>query len=181
MQHSFATIVATSMKHYILDAHNILHKHPQWRRLIEQRELRQARQALVDAIVQLAERYPAFFFTLVFDGINTSVRAPYRNIAVYEAPRGTPADVIIKQRIDADPHPRQCIIVSSDTEVHNYARRSGCTVMAAHDFLQELQKPRYDKSSDEFALLKSGSAEKPSALSASEREEFRRLFGVRNE
>jgi predicted RNA-binding protein with PIN domain len=169
------------MTHYILDAHNVLHKRPAWNRLINNRQLAEARQALVNAVARLAERYPAFFFTLVFDGVNTGVRAPYRNIAVYESPRGTPADIIIKQRIDADPNPHECIVVSSDTEVHNYARRSGCTVMSAAEFLQELDRPRLskgEKNSEAFARMKSGAAEKPSSASKREIDELKRLFGT---
>jgi predicted RNA-binding protein with PIN domain len=178
--HAFFRLVSScfiyAMQHFILDAHNILHKHPVWRRFIEQQRLAEARQGLVNAIAQLAERYPAQFYSVVFDGVNTRVRAPYRNIAIYEAPRGTTADTIIKQRVDADPNPRACVIVSSDTEVHNYARRSGCAVMSADSFLQELQKPHYDKSSEEFAQIKSHAAEKPLRTSKAELNEFKQLF-----
>ncbi len=164
------------MNHYILDAHNVIHKHPVWRTLITRTMLGEARQGLVNAVARLAQRYPAFFFTIVFDGTNTRVRAPYRNIAIYESPRGIPADIIIKQRIDADPQPRQCIIISSDTEVHNYARRSGCSTMSADEFLRQLDKPYLDKDSEEFYRKKHGGEEKPSAVSKSELEEFKRLF-----
>jgi predicted RNA-binding protein with PIN domain len=166
-----------AMQHYILDAHNIIHKHPVWRGFIEKRMLAEARQGLVNAVAGLAERYPAFFYSVVFDGSNTGVRAPYRNVAIYEAPRGTTADTIIKQRVDADPNPRACVIISSDTEVHNYARRSGCAVMSADAFLKELQRPHYDKSSEEFARIKSKSTEKPSVATKAELAEFKRLFG----
>jgi len=167
------------MPHYILDAHNILHKHPVWSRLILSRQLTEARQGLVNAVARLAERYPAFFFSLVFDGVNTGVRVPYRNIAVYEAPRSTTADAIIKQRIDADINPRDCIVVSSDTEVHNYARRSGCKVISAREFLQELNKVFVDKHSEAFYLRQSDAAEKPLHANKADVEEFKRLF--RNE
>jgi predicted RNA-binding protein with PIN domain len=165
------------MPHYILDAHNILHKHPVWNRLILSKQLAEARQGLVNAVARLAVRYPSFFFSLVFDGVNTGVQAPYRNIAVYEAPRSTTADAIIKQRIDADTNPRDCIVISSDTEVHNYARRSGCKVISAREFLQELNKSVVDKHSEAFYLKQSDAAEKPAHASKADVEEFKRLFG----
>lgn len=158
------------MRHYIIDVHNVLHQHPEWKQYLRRSMLREARQAFVTAIIRFAERYPGFFFTLVFDGLNTGVIAPNRNIAIFETPRGTPADLIIKQQIDRDPQPRQCIVISSDTEVHNYARLSGCVVLASGAFLQEIElfeaKQRPSPSN----------AEKPIQSSMAELEELRRLF-----
>lgn len=159
------------MRHYIIDVHNVLHQHPEWKQLLRRSMLLEARQTFVSAITRFADRYPAFFFTLVFDGLNTGVIAPYRNIAIFETPRGTPADIIIKQQIDRDPQPRQCIVISSDTEVHNYARLSGCIVWSSAVFLQELKNFETKQGQN----ISSGN-EKPVQSSTSELEELRRLF-----
>lgn len=161
------------MRHYIIDVHNVLHQHPEWRQYLQRSMLREARQGFVSALIRFAERYPAFFFTLVFDGVNTGVIAPKRNIAIIEAPRGTPADILIKQQIDRDPQPRQCVVISSDTEVHNYARLSGCTVWSSAVFLQELKNFEARQAHN----ISSGN-EKPIQSSNSEIEELRRLFEI---
>ncbi len=162
------------MKRFIIDANNVLHKHPLWRKVLVETPPA-ARTALVEAIVPYSRRYPSYRFLLVFDGVATTVAGLPSAIRTLFASGDRTADDLIRAEIHAERSPDKCVVVSSDTEVYNSARAHACTAMTSEQFLQEISSGASPVSP------KRGSGpggEKPSGVSRAEIAAMKKLFGL---
>ena len=74
---------------------------------------------------------------LVFDG------APFRpdlgdqelgRLSVRFAPEGRDADSVIRQIVDAAPHPSEILLVTSDKALYSYARTRGAGILRVHEW-----------------------------------------------
>jgi predicted RNA-binding protein with PIN domain len=164
------------MQHFILDAHNIMHKDPAMKRLMDV-SLTDARQALVSLVESVAQKRADAYFSVVFDGVNAGVASSLRNVVIRETRRFQEADEIIKDLVRREESPRLATVVSSDTEVHNFAKLSGCAVKSSEAFLRELRASagRGAKSSPEEKRL--AVHDKPTHVSRAEIEALKKLFG----
>jgi predicted RNA-binding protein with PIN domain len=163
------------MQHFILDAHNIMHKDPAMKRLMDV-SLTDARQALVSLVESVAQKRADAYFSVVFDGVNAGVASSLRNVVIRETRRFQEADEIIKDLVRREESPRLATVVSSDTEVHNFAKLSGCAVKSSEAFLRELHASagRLAKSSPEEKRL--AVHDKPTHVSRAEIEALKKLF-----
>lgn len=167
-----------SMKHYILDAFNIIHKQREWKKSLL-RSPDEAVQRLLLALSNYATRYTAYRFSVVLDGHHTEASSTAANIRVLSAGLERNADTLIKEMIaahsaDTKRH-TDVVVISSDTEVYNYARLHAAEAISSEDFLRLLH------SSATLGGQKSASAapraEKPAGVSKKQIKDFKELFG----
>jgi predicted RNA-binding protein with PIN domain len=164
------------MQHYILDAHNIMHKDATMKRQMDS-SLTEARQSLVYLVEGLARKRPDVYFTLVFDGVNAAVASSLRNVVVRETRRFQEADDIIKDLVRREERTHLATVISSDNEIHNFAKHSGCTVKSSESFLREARASvSGTKSSPQDKRL--ATSDKPTHVSRSEMEVMKKLFGA---
>jgi predicted RNA-binding protein with PIN domain len=167
------------MQEYIIDAHNVIHTNSQFRNQISQ-GIDAARMALLNAIESYAQDYPSYTFTVVFDGRNAGIGSAYRMIKVQYS-NNKSADELIKKRIRKLSGNRNVIIVSSDTEIHNFARINAMQVESATQFAQKiLSGKRKNSTVGKSAKYKAEKYlnEKPNSVSKREIEEMKKLFGL---
>jgi predicted RNA-binding protein with PIN domain len=165
------------MLHYILDAHNIMHKDAVMKRQMDS-SLTTARQTLLSLVEQYARRRRDILFTIVFDGVNAAVQRQEINVNVRETRRFQEADEVIKDLVRLEEQTRRVTVISSDTEVHNFAKRSGCNVQSAPTFLRELRSDNGSKPTPEARRL--ASTDKPDHVSRAELEAMKRMFGIKD-
>jgi predicted RNA-binding protein with PIN domain len=164
------------MQHVILDAHNIMHKDPTMKALMD-RSLTDARQALVTLVEGLARKRPDVYYSVVFDGVNAGVLSPLTNVVIRETRRFQEADDIIKDLVRREARPNLVTVVSSDNEVHNFAKLSGCTVKSSAAFLREARASLTgNKATPQEKRL--ATTDKPTHVSRSEIEVMKKLFGL---
>lgn len=159
------------MKHYILDANNIIHKHREWKHTA-QRDVNEATSRLLIALHAYATRYPAYRFTVVLDAVETSLQSTARNITMVTAHNHTNADAVIKEFIRKEGSPRTCVVVSSDTEVYKYARIHAITALRSEEFITEITQTPQAQTSARTSTKK----EKPLGVSKRHVHEFSDLF-----
>ncbi len=162
------------MKRFIVDANNVLHKHPLLRKVLAETPVA-ARTALVEAVVPYSRRYPSYRFLLVFDGAGNTVAGLPNAIRTVFASGGRTADDLIRAEIHAERAPDKCVVVSSDTEVYNSARVHACTAMTSEEFLREIATASVSARSGRSS---GGGGEKPSGVSRAEIAAMKKLFGL---
>lgn len=165
------------MLHYILDAHNIMNQDAAMKRLLDQ-SLTEARQLLVQLVEHIARRRQDTYFTIVFDGIHAAVASTERNVVVRETRRFQEADDVIKDCIRHEERPHLVTVVSSDTAIYNFARRSGCTAKTSPEFLRELRSHGQKRDVSWRETKRLGGEEKPASVSRAEIEQMKKLFGL---
>lgn len=163
------------MKRYILDANNIAHKHPGLRGVITATPDALAT-AFVGLLASYAQRYPSYRFTAVFDGTSGQTVGAPRSVTVISAAEHQAADDVIRELIRNERAPASCVVVSSDTEVYNFARAHSCTAMTADAFLREIAPPT--STSSKTGKGGGGHGEKPSGVSRAELAAMKKLFGL---
>ncbi len=162
------------MQNIILDAHNIMHKDATMKRQMDA-SLTEARQSLVYLVEGLAKKRPDVRYTIVFDGVNAAVLSPLTNVVIRETRRFQEADEIIKDLVRREERPRLTTVVSSDNEVHNFAKLSGCAVKSSESFLREARSSvSGGKSSPQDKRLAVN--DKPTHVSRLEIEAMKKLF-----
>jgi predicted RNA-binding protein with PIN domain len=166
------------MLHYILDAHNIMNQDAAMKRLLDY-SLTEARQLLVQLVEQYAHRRQDTYFTIVFDGVNAAVASTERNVMVRETRRFQEADDVIKDCIRREERPNLVTVVSSDTSVYNFARRSGCIARTTPEFLRELRSHGQKRDAGWHETKRLGGEEKPTSVSRAELETMKKLFGLK--
>jgi predicted RNA-binding protein with PIN domain len=162
------------MKHYILDGNNILHKHSGWAELFK-RAPAEACRALVLSCEAFLKIYPSYKISIVFDGTIPSVSSTLLKIFV-----ASPADTKIKELIRQMQNPKLAVVVSSDTEVWNYARLNTATAQRSEDFLKELplQNSPTQPAFKSVAQKEKTPKEKPAGVSKTEIQTMKKLFGL---
>ncbi len=165
------------MKHYILDAYNIMHKRAEWMDLFAiSPDL--AREAFIQTVSALTQKYPSFHISIVFDGPSMRVRYQPKTMSIHFCATRQIADEIVKDIIARDEHQRMCVVVSSDNEILKYARVHSCTLLTAQEFLYELDNMKLQSSVKTGASHFDESGEKPSHTSKREMDEWKRIFGT---
>lgn len=164
------------MKHYILDANNIAYRHPGLRSVIAAtpEALATAFAGLLAAYVQ---RYPSYRFTVVFDGATAGAAGLPSAVSVRCAAAHEAADDVIRTLVRSETAPASCVVVSSDTEVYNFARAHACTAMTADAFLREIATTPAPAAKTGRGGT-GGSGEKPSGVSRAELAVMKKLFGL---
>lgn len=153
-----------------------MHKDATMKRQMDS-SLTTARQTLVMLVETYARRRRDILFTIVFDGVNAAVQRQEVNVNIRETRRFQEADEVIKDLVRLEEQTRRVTVVSSDTEVHNFAKLSGCNTMSANALLRELRSEGGTKPTPEARRL--ASTDKPESVSRSEIEAMKRMFGLK--
>lgn len=104
--------------------------------------------------------------TLFLDGFAGEKIRTNKTEIVYSDAR--PADILIKNAIDRAKNPRNIVVVSSDFEVFNYAKKCYCKAMKSEDFIKRYFRNNEGKEENE----RISSLEK-------QQDEFKKLFGIK--
>lgn len=168
------------MKTYIIDALNLVHKSPSLRGLVSQSK-EKAISGLANEISIFFARYQSYKAVLVVDGTITAINKFSKNITIIESQNNT-ADDKIKEIINKSQKKSDFVVVSSDTEVYNFAKMNVVDVMISEDFLKLINsnKSQLSNKSNKTDSNRNNSG-KPSGVSKKEIREFKELFGTGTE
>lgn len=169
------------MKIYLVDAFNVMHQIPDLKRMLNSSKDMACESLLVkiDSLKRGGRLRNRFY--VVYDGFFESSMATDPNLKIIQS-KGKTADEIIKRHIDKSPNKRNITVVSSDTEVHNYARLNGCEAIESTQFINtylSTQSHRDSNGNSSKSPAKSnptGKSEKPSHISRGEINEMMKLF-----
>lgn len=124
--------------HIIIDGYNLIRQSAELS-ILDAVDLQAGRDALIERLLAY-RRHRRHKITVVFDGRQGSSyqeqRQSIKGIAVVFSPIGVEADELIKRL--ARNGREQCVVVSSDRALVDYARSQQATVMLANEFEQKL-------------------------------------------
>jgi predicted RNA-binding protein with PIN domain len=159
------------MKQYFIDGNNVIHKSSFLKQKFSQSpEI--ACNSLLAMIDTAFDKYSSYRFKVFFDGFNTGIVSPSHRIQTKNSGAKT-ADENLKKSISAIKSPANKIVVTSDTEVHNFARVHGVAVITSEEFLRQISGGSPARKSKSKKNQKN---EKPSASGKKEIREFLELF-----
>jgi predicted RNA-binding protein with PIN domain len=120
---------------WLIDGYNVIRRDPDLRGH-ESESLEAGRTALLRLLAR-AHRDARDEFTVVFDGARVQGGAPSagRIRVIFSRPPGTADDELIRL---GRQHGAGAVIVTSDRKVQDAARRAGCPVLTAEEFLRGL-------------------------------------------
>lgn len=120
---------------WLIDGYNVIRRDPDLR-AVEARGLQAGRAALLKLVAEVVGRSPDVF-TVVFDGAPVPATAgpPGRLQVIFSRPPQRADDVLVRL---ARQHGNGAIVVTSDRAVQDAARRAGCAVLGADEFLAGL-------------------------------------------
>jgi predicted RNA-binding protein with PIN domain len=120
----------------VIDGYNLIFHFPDLRKWME-RDLEGARNELIRRVGSYAFSKRCEFI-LVFDGDSrhSQVQSVKSNVKVLFSRHPEKADTLIKRLIDQQSKKKRLLIVTSDTEIANYAKLYGCSVQAARHFVK---------------------------------------------
>ncbi len=160
------------MKHYILDAFNIIHKHPGLKEKLNH-SVDLACNSFLIYIKTLIDKYPSYSITAVFDA-NPAIFAPKsKNIMVKSSGNKMTADDLIKDMITREMKSSLAVIVSSDAEIYNFAKLYYKNPMTSEEFLAMIDSLN---SESDYHPGEGNLFEKPKPLTNDEISEMQRLF-----
>jgi predicted RNA-binding protein with PIN domain len=161
------------MKVFLIDTFNLIHKDKESKSLFLQ-DVNSGISSIASKISLYAQKYKSWKFKLILDGSNYSPIKPSANIVFVES-ENLNADNKIKELIQTGKNKKNIKVVSSDTEVFNYARLYACDVITSEEFLKKfLQKS--NNSSFGKNNFKNKSHEKPTRPSKKEYNELLKVF-----
>ena len=122
---------------WLIDGYNVIRRDPELRAR-ETESLEAGRRALLHLLAR-AHRDPRDEFTVVFDGARVSGGAPSagRIRVIFSRPPLTADDELMRL---ARQWKSGAVVVSSDRRIQDAARRAGCAVLTADQFLEALQR-----------------------------------------
>jgi predicted RNA-binding protein with PIN domain len=120
---------------WLIDGYNVIRSDPDLR-AVESRGLQAGRAALLRLVAEIAGR-SSDLFTVVFDGapIPGVATPPGRLQVIFSRPPQRADDVLVRM---ARQHGNGAVMVTSDRAVQDAARRAGCAVLGAAEFLAGL-------------------------------------------
>jgi predicted RNA-binding protein with PIN domain len=160
------------MKLFIIDAFNLIHKDKESSQIFKN-NMDTGISAIAAKISLYAQRYRAYKFKLVLDGNNYNPAKSSANISFIES-GNINADNKIRELINKSKNKSQLTIISSDTEVYNFARINACNVMISEDFLAKIKLQTANSSVTK--LSKKTKSEKPTRPSKKEYNELLEAF-----
>jgi predicted RNA-binding protein with PIN domain len=122
---------------WLIDGYNVIRRDPDLR-TVEARGLQAGRAALLRLVAEATDR-SLDVFTVVFDGapIPGAGGPPGRLQVIFSRPPQRADDVLVRL---ARQHGNGAIVVTSDRAVQDAARRAGCAVLGAEQFLAGLTR-----------------------------------------
>lgn len=153
------------MKTVIIDANNLIHKVPDFRKLFKENP-ESAQLALVESVKTKVCRNHRLIF--VFDGFAKV------NKSCVEYSGNRKADDVIRKYIEDNYMIKTLCVVSSDAEIKRLAKICGCEVKNSEVFWKEINPSALKNKNINQLLYKDG--EKPDRISKKELDEFKKYF-----
>ena len=143
---------------WLIDGYNVIRRDPELRDR-EAESLEAGRRALLHLLAR-AHREPHDEFTIVFDGARVSGGAPAagRIRVIFSRPPLTADDEVMWL---ARQWKSGAVVVSSDRKIRDAARRSGCAVLGAEQFLEGLTADLMDPATTDLAAKDVDSDDEP--------------------
>ncbi|MBX3043009.1 MAG: NYN domain-containing protein [Candidatus Kapabacteria bacterium] len=162
------------MKTFILDALNIINKSSDLKAA-----LNKSKEAGISAFCSMLSdyllSYKSYKMILVIDGVTGQLSKYSPNISLINS-IDIIADLKIKELISNYKQKSNLTIVSSDTEVYNFARANATDAMTSENFLSLITQPHKSKIVNSRQTKKNKNKEKPSNASKKEINELKSLF-----
>jgi uncharacterized protein len=149
------------MKSYFIDGNNLIGKIKTFKN--NDKKTRQENRQKLSTMI---ERYFAgknVKIFLFYDGFKNLAIPTFKSKIIYS--QNKTADEIIKYQIEIAKNPRQIILVSSDGNLIQFAKKCGCDIIKSEEFTKEL------------ALLKRVDIEEKINKSINQ-DEIKKLFGI---
>lgn len=163
------------MKHFIIDAHNVIHKSAFLSSQIEN-SIDIARNSFLQMLSQFSHKYKSYKFTVYFDGKIGYIAVESKSIQIISS-LDREADELIKEKIAKLKTTKNVIVVSSDNEIASYAKVHACDILTSQDFLSQLNVLVSVKTNNTKAKSKSKiKTEKPNFTTKKDLDEFKKLF-----
>lgn len=151
------------MKTYFIDGNNLMGKIPSMKTKMKTDK--------VGVREELALKLDRTFIgtnnkvVLFLDGFLSEIIKTNKTRIIYSDSK--PADIVIKNQIDLSKNPRNIVVVSSDNEVYNYAKKCYCEALKAEEFIVKFFRTAEEK-------------EETGRIQALERQkdEFKKIFGI---
>src|SRR5262245_39242104 len=128
---------------YLVDGYNLAHASGDLRGKAGPHGLERARSALTARLARGHSDHPGDV-TIVFDAKHSPGETPREELVcgmhVWYA-IGEEADDLIERLIRSESVPKRMVVISSDRRIKDAARRRGCVVMTAHEYLDWLDRP----------------------------------------
>lgn len=161
------------MKHFIIDAHNVIHKSSFLKSQINT-SIDVARNALLQMIKNYLVKFPSYKYTVIFDGIIGYNSVNAHNIKIQNSGEKE-ADELIKLKISKLNSTKNVIVVSSDHEITAFAKVYACEILSSESFLNLISDIVISKIG-KTKINKKNKSEKPNTPSKKEMNEFLELF-----
>jgi predicted RNA-binding protein with PIN domain len=119
--------------HYFIDGYNLLHSTDRWADIPRKQQREKFLRFLDEERPTGSERN---LVTVVLDGYSVDLEKLRWSLLQVIFSGDRDADTVIKEKVDALPHPRSAIVVTNDRDIRNWVRRKGAKVMSCEDFLK---------------------------------------------
>lgn len=163
------------MKTYIIDALNVINYSQSLKTLLNSSK-DNAVSGLCSELSQYLQKYPSYKFIVVVDGSISQINKFHKNVTVISSQNNT-ADNKIKEIFSNLANKNLIEIVSTDTEVYNYARMNSAGALTSSDFLNLIKTPKNDNVGNSKQVRKaSNKKEKPSQNTKKDMTMFKELF-----
>lgn len=162
------------MEIIIIDAFNVIYKDKTLSKYFN-KNLNNGLNSLIQKIGLHYSRFSSIKIIIVIDGKNYDIINSFKNISIVLS-ENRKADDIIKERINKYTNKKQITVVSSDTEVYNYAKINSCSAITSEKFLKTIKPLKNDNAKSNHNPKNKKVNEKPTKPTKNEIEEFLNLF-----
>jgi len=151
------------MLHYIIDGNNVIGKIPTLKKL-QAKDRQMSREKLAFMFQRYFGKRNAKV-SLHFDGHPKDVIKISKVKITYS--NNLTADEMIKKEIETSNNPRNLVVITSDSNLKDFARKCSCKIISSEEFSKQINSPL--STEEESARIKE--LDNP--------EEFKKLFGLK--
>jgi predicted RNA-binding protein with PIN domain len=151
------------MRHYIIDGNNLIGKVSSLKKL-QLRDKQSSREKLALMIERIFTKKNTKV-SLHFDGYPKEEIKIQKGKVIYS--KNITADEMIKREIEKSKNPKNLVVVTSDSNLKEFARKCSTTVISSEEFIK--QSSASSSAEEENRIIKE--IDNP--------EEFKKLFGVK--
>jgi predicted RNA-binding protein with PIN domain len=151
------------MKHFIIDGNNVLGKIPSLKKL-QLKDKQGSREKLALMVERNFSKRNAGV-SLHFDGY-PGEEIKILNVKIIYSKNIT-ADEMIKKEIEKSKNPKNLVVITSDSNLNDFARKCSCTIISSEDFSKQIKS------------LSPAENESKRIQEIDNPDEFKKLFGVK--
>jgi len=123
--------------HYIIDGNNVIGKIPSLKRL-QIKDKQGSREKLASMVGRNFGKMNAKV-SLHFDGYPGGDIKILKVKVIYS--KTVTADEMIKKEIEKSKNPRNLVVITSDSNLSDFARKCSCTIISSEDFVRQIKSP----------------------------------------